>query len=169
VDSLIGNALRAQGLVAGGDEGLGLLQEAVEHLERSPRRLDHGRALVDLGAALRRRGERAAARDPLRRALSLAHECGGVAVREQARKELTATGVRVRREAQTGADALTPSERRIAELAAGGASNREIAQALFVTVKTVEMHLGHTYRKLEISSRHELARHLAPAAESSDA
>src|SRR5262249_27016401 len=137
-----------------------LLQQAVDSLERSPRRLDYARALADLGAALRRRGDRAAARKPLRQALGIAHECGGVVVRERARKELAATGVRVRREAQSRADSLTPSERRIAELAAGGASNRDIAQALFVTVKTVEMHLGHTYRKLGIASRHELGAHL---------
>ena len=69
--------------------------------------------------------------------------------------------MRVQREAQTGSASLTPSERRIAERAATGASNREIAQALFVTVKTVEMHLGHTYRKLGISSRGELLAAIA--------
>ena len=109
---------------------------------------------------MRRSGARAnavAAREPLREALALAHDCGGIAVRERAREELTATGVRLRRDAQTGLDSLTPSERRIVERAAAGASNREIAQALFVTVKTVEMHLGHAYRKLGISSRNELA------------
>ena len=126
-------------------------------LERSPQKLEHARALVDLGAALRRQGERVAAREPLRRGLDLAHACGGLAVAERAREELTATGVRVRRDAQSGVDSLTPSERRIVERAAAGASNREIAQALFVTVKTVEMHLGHAYRKLGISSRNELA------------
>jgi DNA-binding CsgD family transcriptional regulator len=154
---LIGNALRVQALVAGGAEAVVGLTEAVESLAGSSRRLDHARALGDLGAALRREGDRVAAREPLRRALALAHECGGIAVRERAREELAATGVRVRREAQTGVQSLTPSEQRIAKRAAAGASNREIAQALFVTVKTVEMHLGHTYRKLGISSRGELA------------
>jgi len=154
--SWIGNALRVDGIVTGGDDGLALLHEAVDSLGRSPRRLDHARALVDLGAALRRRGDRVAARDPLRNALGLAHECGATATRERARQELAASGVRVRREAQTGLDSLTPSERRIAERAAAGESNREIAQALFITVKTVEMHLGHAYRKLGITSRNEL-------------
>ena len=112
---------------------------------------------MELGAALRRRGERAAAREPLRRALDIAEAGGLVATAARAREELGATGARVPRRDATGVDALTPSERRIASLAAGGASNPEIAQALFVTVKTVEMHLGHAYRKLGIGSRRELA------------
>ena len=153
----LGTALRAHAIVTGGEDGLAQLHEAADQLERSPRRLEHARVLVDLGAALRRRGDRVAARQPLRQALGLANSCGGVAVRERAREELAATGVRIRRDAQTGIDSLTPSERRIAERAAAGASNREIAQALFITVKTVEMHLGHAYRKLGITSRTELA------------
>jgi DNA-binding CsgD family transcriptional regulator len=64
----------------------------------------------------------------------------------------------VRRDAQTGIAALTPSERRITEHAAAGATNAQIAQALFITVKTVEMHLHHAYRKLNINSRHQLAQ-----------
>jgi DNA-binding CsgD family transcriptional regulator len=60
-----------------------------------------------------------------------------------------------------GVEALTPSERRVAELAAGGMANAEIAQSLFVTVKTVETHLGRTYRKLDIPGRGELAAALA--------
>ena len=57
---------------------------------------------------------------------------------------------------RTGADALTPSERRVAEIAAAGGTNREIAQTLFVTEKTVETHLGRAFRKLDISSRRQL-------------
>ena len=135
---------------------LDYLTEAVAELEHAGQRLEYARALVDMGAALRRQGDRVAAREPLRKGLDLASACGGLALAEQAREELTATGVRVRRDAQTGFDALTPSERRVVERAAAGASNREIAQALFVTVKTVEMHLGHAYRKLGIASRSEL-------------
>ncbi|MGZ6638862.1 MAG: helix-turn-helix domain-containing protein [Solirubrobacteraceae bacterium] len=67
------------------------------------------------------------------------------------------TGARIRRPTSTGLDSLTPSERRIVDLAADGASNPEIAQALFVTVKTVEMHVGNAYRKLDVSSRRQLA------------
>ena len=153
----IGMALRAEGLVRG---DLDLLHEAATELSRSPLRLEHARALLDLGSALRRAGRRSESRAPLRAALSLADECGGIAVRERAREELTATGIRIRREPARGAAALTPSERRIVERAAAGASNPEIAQALFVTVKTVEMHLSNAYRKLDISSRHQLARAL---------
>jgi DNA-binding CsgD family transcriptional regulator len=153
----MGLAARGLALVRGDDE---LLGEAVELLAASPLRLEHARALVDLGASLRRAGRRAQSREPLREALEIAGECGALAVRERAREELAASGVRVRREAAHGAAALTPSERRIAERAAAGASNPEIAQALFVTVKTVEMHLSNAYRKLGISGRRDLARAL---------
>ena len=156
----IGAALRCRAAVADPAEMLELLTAAVGHLEHSQQRLEHAKALVDLGAALRRGGDRVAAREPLRQGLDLAHARGGVAVADRAREELAATGARVRREAQTGFGALTPSERRVVERAAAGASNRDIAQGLFVTVKTVEMHLGHAYRKLGISSRADLATHV---------
>jgi DNA-binding CsgD family transcriptional regulator len=149
-----GTALRALALARRDRE---LLEEAVASLARSPLRLEHARALVDLGAILRRAGHRVASRAPLREGFALASECGGIAIRERARAELAASGVRVRREAASGPAALTPSERRIVEQAAAGASNPEIAQALFVTVKTVEMHLSNAYRKLGISGRRELA------------
>jgi DNA-binding CsgD family transcriptional regulator len=85
-----------------------------------------------------------------------------VALHERARGELAATGARPRRDVLlSGPESLTPSERRIAELAATGQSNREIAQALFVTPKTVEYHLRNTYRKLDIQTRRELAEALS--------
>jgi DNA-binding CsgD family transcriptional regulator len=154
----IGTALRALALVRG---DVGLLHKAVDSLACSPVRVEHAKALVDLGAALRRSGRRAESREPLREALALADGLGAIRVQERARQELAASGVRVRREAVRGAAALTPSERRIAERAAAGASNPEIAQALFVTVKTVEMHLSNAYRKLGIAGRRDLARALA--------
>jgi DNA-binding CsgD family transcriptional regulator len=160
----IGQALWTVGLIEGRSRGLALLRDAVEHLERSPARLLLAHALVELGAAQRRAGDRSLAREPLRRGLDLASASGAQPLAERARQELAATGVRVRRDAQTGIDALTPSERRVAEHAASGATNPQIAQALFVTVKTVEMHLGNVYRKLDINSRHRLAAHLGPAA-----
>ena len=160
----IGQALCTSGLVEGSPRGLSLLGDAVEHLERSPARLLLAHALVEHGAALRRAGDRALAREPLRRGLDIAAASGAQPLADRARHELTATGIRVRRDAQTGIAALTPSERRIAEHAASGATNPQIAQALFVTVKTVEMHLGNVYRKLDINSRRQLARHLQPAA-----
>jgi DNA-binding CsgD family transcriptional regulator len=154
----LGIALRAAGLAEGGDRGVELLAEAVEVLEGSPAVLEHARALADLGASLRRRGQRSTAREPLRRALELAHRCGATALVERAHAELLATGARPRRAVLTGLEALTASERRVAEMAAEGLTNRQIAQALFVTEKTIEWHLGQAYRKLEIGSRSELPR-----------
>ncbi len=153
----VGQALTVSGLIVGRDEGLARLREAVSLLERSPARRELARSLVELGAALRRRGERMAAREPLRRALDIATAGGLVAIAEGAREELRVTGAKLHRPTSSGLGSLTPSERRIVDLAADGASNPEIAQALFVTVKTVEMHLGNAYRKLDISSRRELA------------
>jgi DNA-binding CsgD family transcriptional regulator len=125
-------------------------------LRDSSARLEQAKALVALGAALRRTGSRAEAREPLREALDLAERCGALALAERAREELRATGARPRRSILRGVDALTASELRTARMAAEGHSNREIAQALFVTIRTVEMHLTHAYQKLEISSRTEL-------------
>ncbi len=152
----IGVALRAKGLVAGGGEGVELLEESTRQLAASPSRLEQARALTDLGAALRRANRRREARDPLRQALEMAHRCGAAAIEERARDELTATGARPRRAMLTGVGSLTPSELRVATMAAEGMENKEIAQALFVTTKTVETHLGHVYSKLDISSRREL-------------
>jgi DNA-binding CsgD family transcriptional regulator len=152
----IGQALTVAALTGPKDGALARLEESVAELERSPLRRELARSLVELGAALRRRGERVAARAPLRRALDIATAGGLSAIAERARVELGATGAKVRRPAATGLQSLTPSERRIVDLAAAGASNPEIAQALFVTVKTVEMHLGNAYRKLDVHSRHDL-------------
>jgi DNA-binding CsgD family transcriptional regulator len=142
----LGIALRAAGLVRGGPAGLAMLDEAASVLARSSARLEQARALTDLGAALRRANRRAEAREPLRRGLDLAVRCHATPLVERARGELVAAGARPRR-AVSGVDALTPSELRVARMAAEGMSNRAIAQALFVTVKTVEVHLGSAYRK----------------------
>jgi DNA-binding CsgD family transcriptional regulator len=157
----LGVALRGRGVVAGGEAELVLLAEAASALARSAARVEHARALTDLGAALRRAQRRTDARAPLREALELAHACGAVALAERARTELAAAGARPRTPWRTGVDALTPSERRIAGMAASGLGNPAIAQALFVTVKTIEMHLTSTYRKLDISSRAALAAAIA--------
>jgi ATP/maltotriose-dependent transcriptional regulator MalT len=148
--------------------GLGLvthdthhLQRAVELLEPSPHRLELARARVDLGAALRRSGQRALAREPLRLGMDAAHACGARPLADRARTELLATGARPRRLALQGADALTPSEQRVATLAASGLTNREIAQELFVTAATVDTHLRHVFQKLDIRSRHEVATALS--------
>lgn len=155
IQRAIGVALRTlAGL--GGHDSIDLLREAVVTLEGSPAPLDHARALADLGAALRRQGHRVEARDPLREALELAGRCGAVPLLERVRAETLAAGARPRRARLRGVDALTPSELRVARLAAEGRSNREIAQALFITVKTVSDHLGSSYSKLGITSRNQL-------------
>ncbi len=139
-------------------KGIETLRSAVELGLSSPPRLETIRALVELGSALRRANDRTGAREPLQRAVDLARGSGALALEKRARVELAASGGRPRREALlSGPASLTPSERRIAELAYQGASNRQIAQTLFVTPKTVEYHLRNTYRKLNIQSRRELS------------
>ncbi len=151
-----GLALATAGLADGTDAGLELMQEGVATLGTSPARLDHARALVDLGAALRRSGRRADARPHLTEGLDVAAACGSATLVARARAELTAAGARPRRERSSGPDALTASERRIARLAADGQTNREIAHGLFITVRTVENHLSRVYAKLRIGSRRDL-------------
>lgn len=107
----------------------------------------HARSLVALGSALRRRGYRSESREPLVAGLELAHRCGTELLSAQAREELVVSGGRPRRVVRSGFDALTASERRIVRLAVGGASNGEIAQTLYVSVKTVEAHLSNAYRQ----------------------
>ena len=157
----IGVALRAAGLAEGGERGIELLAEAVIVLRGSTARLELARALLDLGAAHRRAGARGIARDLLRESLDLAHGLGGHALAGRARDELVAAGGRPRRDAIRGRDSLTPSELRVAELAAAGRTNRQIAQALFVTQRTVENHLTSTYAKLGITARPELGSALS--------
>jgi DNA-binding CsgD family transcriptional regulator len=152
----IGMALRARALVGAPKRRETGLREAVEVLAPSSGRLEHARALVDLGATLRAQGQRTAAREPLLVGLDVAATCGALSLERRARTELAAIGLRPRTSARGGADALTPSERRVAELAAAGETNRTIAQELFVTEKTVETHLGRAYRKLNITSRRQL-------------
>lgn len=151
-----GVAQRTFGLVAGDDEGVEWLRESLATLEKSPARLEHARTLVELGAALRRGGHRRDAREPLREGLDLARRCGADALEARALGELQAAGARPRRHELTGVEALTPSERRVTALASEGLSNPQIAQALFVSRRTVEMHLTNAYRKLDIGSREEL-------------
>ena len=157
-------ALSVCGGLGDGPAGLAQLREAVELLADSPARLARARALVNLGIGLRRRGEGLAAREPLGAGLDLAHRCGAVALAELARAELVATGARPRRAPRQGPGSLTPAELRTAEMAASGMSNRDVAQALFVSTKTVETQLSQAYAKLGIGSRAGLAQALAGAA-----
>jgi DNA-binding CsgD family transcriptional regulator len=158
-------ALRSSARVAEPSDAIALLREAVDLTESSPAQLDRARAFADLGAALREVGSVEDARGALRIAVELAHLCGAQSLADEALEELRATGARPRRRMTTGTGALTPSERRIVELAAAGCQNREIAEALFITRHTVEFHLRNAYRKLEITSRTQLAAALAPEEE----
>jgi DNA-binding CsgD family transcriptional regulator len=148
--------LRALARTADRDEAIGLLEQAVELVAGSPSQLEHTRALVELGSALRRANHRSAARAPLRRGLELADRGGMRLLARRAREELKAAGARPRRSALSGVDSLTPAEHRVATLAAQGHSNREIAQQLYVTRRTVETHLTHVFQKLDVATRVEL-------------
>lgn len=150
-------ALRAAGTVEQGERGIELLEEALGVLKSAGCWGEYAHALVELGALRRRRKQRSDARELLRVALDVAHRCGATPLADRARVELAATGARPRRMMLFGVDSLTASERRVAKLAIDGRSNREIAQTLFVTQKTVETHLSHIFSKLDISSRQQLA------------
>ena len=153
----LGRALRVAGLVACNQTGLASLLEATTVLAESPARLEQAKTRIDIGAALRRSGRHEESHQHLRRGIELAQICGATPLIERAKIELRAGGVRLPQVAPSGPDALTPSERRIAELATAGYSDRDIAQALFITTNTVEAHLTATYHKLGITGRIDLA------------
>jgi DNA-binding CsgD family transcriptional regulator len=157
----LGAGLRALARGADRDERIALLERAVAVLADCPAQLEHTRALVDLGAALRRANRRADARLPLRTALDHAERFGMRLLARRAREELHAAGARPRRAALTGPHALTAAEHRVARFAADGHSNREIAEQLYVTQRTVETHLTHAFQKLDIRARAELPEALA--------
>lgn len=153
----VGAALAVMAATRSGEERIEMLEEAVTLLDGTLLRAAHTNSLLQLGVALRRHGRRADARAPLREAIDLARRRGAVLIARRASEELQATGEKVRSYAPIGVESLTPSERRVAELAASGMTNRQIAQSLFVTVKTVEAHLSATYDKLDIGSRRQLS------------
>jgi DNA-binding CsgD family transcriptional regulator len=157
-----GIALAALGTVRGGDSGLGLLRESVAELDRTEAELEPVRARIDLGIALRQARCAREARQPLEQALDAARHLGSLRLAKRALDELRAAGGRPRRLALSGVESLTPSQHRVAEMAAEGLSNREIAETLFVTRRTVETHLTQVYAKLEIGSRDELPDALDP-------
>jgi DNA-binding CsgD family transcriptional regulator len=155
----IGVALRAAALLERSEAAVELLRAAAELHERCGARVEHAHTLAELGGAIRRAGEPGEARVALREAIRLADAVGARAVARRARDELARAGGRAPA-AEQSSD-LTPSERRVAELAAGGRTNREIANELFVTVKAVEWHLGNVYRKLDVRGRRDLGDRLA--------
>ncbi len=157
----LGGALRAAATVAPPAERLPLLSEAVEVLEPSGATLELAHALVELGESLAQGDEKEAAREVLRRGADAAFRCSATPLVSRAVRLLRSTGARPRRVALTGTGALTPMERRAAELALAGHGNAEIAEILFVNAKTVEAHLSRVYRKLRIRSRRQLPSSLA--------
>jgi DNA-binding CsgD family transcriptional regulator len=159
----IGVARRAAGLLARGEEAVGLLRSAAELHATCGAGLEHALSLNELGGAIRRAGRPGEARSVLRDAIALADRLGADVVARRAREELTLAGGRPPAPRDTAGD-LTPSERRVAGLAARGRTNRQIADELFVTVKAVEWHLGNAYRKLDIRGRAQLANALERSA-----
>jgi DNA-binding CsgD family transcriptional regulator len=158
----LGVALRVAGLARGGKEGLAALEQSVAVLGESLATLERARSLVEWGAALRRAGRRHDARRALSQGLDASARCGARPLIAYAREELRVAGARPRRDWTTGVEALTPSELRIVRLAREGRSNRQIAQDLYLSIKTVEGHLARAYDKLDINTRRELNRVLEP-------
>jgi DNA-binding CsgD family transcriptional regulator len=161
----IADGLRASALAHADGPDVDQLREAVAIYERLGAAVILARTLLDIGEALRRRRQPAAAREPLRRALDLARACGARAIAERAAHELRAAGARPRRDRITGRDALTATELRVANLATEGMTNRQIAETLFVTKKTVESHLDRVFHKLGIHARGELQQALGATGE----
>jgi DNA-binding CsgD family transcriptional regulator len=149
-------ALRVRGQLEGRG-GVTMLEEAVAVAEQSSSLLERAACAIELGAALRRTNRRAAALDVLRSGLDLAYRCEAHPIADRARHEIAVCGGRPRRTALTGPSALTPSEVRVAQLAASGMTNREIAEHLVVSLKAVEWHLRNTFAKLDITTRRDLA------------
>ena len=154
----LGISLRAAGLARGGAKGLALLEESAAVLGKSPALLERAASLVEWGAALRRAGQRSQARLVLSQGLDGAARCGAQPLAARAREELRIAGARPRRDWSLGVEALTPSELRIVRLARDGRTNRQIAQELYVSIKTVEGHLARAYGKLGIASREQISR-----------
>ena len=159
----VGRSLRVLGTIER-EDGLEHLEEACAVLEHAPARLERAKALAALGETLRRARRPTEAREPLRQALELAEICGATALVERTRAEIYATGARPRTTALRGVGSLTASERRVADLAADGPRTATSRRRLYVTPKTVEVHLSNAYRKLEIASRRELPAALAASA-----
>ncbi|MEU6327950.1 AAA family ATPase [Streptomyces sp. NPDC047049] len=157
----LGVALRVTGLATSGPPGLDLLAEAVDVLGPTPARLELARALDAFGAALLHRDDKRGARSALRRGLDLAVGCGAPVLAARLQERLHLAGGRVGRAG--GAGALTAGEERVGTLAAQGYSNKQIAELLVVSLRTVETHLTGAYRKLGIAGRPYLAAAMAAA------
>ncbi|MGY4989733.1 helix-turn-helix transcriptional regulator [Streptomyces nigrescens] len=157
----LGVALRATGTVTDGLRGLDMLAEAVTVLRTTPARLELARACHDFGVALLRRDDKRGARGALRDGLDLAVGCGATALAVRLEERLHLAGGRVARSGSQGIRGLTAGEERVCTLAAQGYSNKQIAELLVVSLRTVETHLTGAYRKLGITGRPQLAAAMA--------
>ena len=149
-------ALRTKAAIEGPPAEIDLLKEALEVIEGSEAALERAKVLLCYGEALHRAGNDEVARSPLREGIGLADRLGATSISRRGLSTLRAAGGRPRRTRMAGPEALTPAERHVVDLAAAGATNREIAEALVITRKTVEWHLKKAFAKLEVRSRHQL-------------
>ena len=161
--SYLARALLTQAAISSGSSRRGLIEQALRLLEGRQADLELAQAQIDLGAALRRERRRKEAQKELTKGADLARHCGASALVERAHSELVAAGARPRRRAFSGLESLTPSERRVAELAATEMTTRQIAHALTVSMKTVAGQLSAVYHKLGVHDRQALTAALAGA------
>jgi ATP/maltotriose-dependent transcriptional regulator MalT len=147
---------RCRALISEGDAAEGLYRESIDRLSRTKLRPDLARAHLLYGEWLRREGRRVDSREQLRRAHDMLTAIGMEAFTERARRELIATGEKVRKRSDDSRQQLTPQEEQIARLARDGLSNPEIGTQLFISARTVEWHLRNIFTKLGIASRRQL-------------
>ena len=155
-DPALGIEARCRALLSDGTDADDLYREAIDRLGLTRLRPELARAHLLYGEWLRREGRRVESREQLRTAHELLAAIGMGAFAERARRELIATGEKVRKRGVETRDQLTPQEEQIARLARDGCTNPEIAAQLFLSARTVEWHLGKVFGKLGVSSRREL-------------
>lgn len=161
-DRARGLAGMVRGALEGGMAGIATLTDAVALLTDDGSGADATRARVLLGRLLADAGHARDARSVLREAVEESVRCGAAGLARRARDLLVIAGGRMRSPTGDRLDALTSTERRVAELVAAGASNRDVATELVVTLRTVEQHLTNAYRKLGVAGRHALEHALDP-------